>query len=106
LKAFLRVLALVLAVIASPAAAAPRAAYSPAQQAAKADIPILLIHGKDDTVAPLEQARVMSEALTKAGKPHQLIVQKGADHWLSRGDTRLQTLEAVVGFLETHNPPN
>jgi dipeptidyl aminopeptidase/acylaminoacyl peptidase len=81
------------------------AQYSPAQQAAKADIPILLIHGRDDTVVPLEQSKVMSEALTKAGKPHELIIQKGADHWLSRGDTRLQTLEAVVSFLEKHNPP-
>jgi len=80
--------------------------YSPAQQAAKADIPILLIHGKDDTVVPLEQSRVMAEALTKAGKHHELVVQKGADHWLSRGDTRLQTLEATMAFVEKHNPPN
>jgi len=80
--------------------------YSPAQQAAKADIPILLIHGKDDTVVPLEQSRVMADALRKAGKPAELIVQKGADHWLSRGDTRLQTLEASVAFIEKHNPPN
>jgi len=80
--------------------------YSPAQQAAKADIPILLIHGKDDTVVPLEQSRVMADALRKAGKPYELVVQKGADHWLSRGDTRLQTLTATMAFLEKHNPPN
>lgn len=80
--------------------------YSPAKLAARADIPILLIHGKDDTVVLLEQSRVMSEALTKAGKPHELIIQKGADHWLSRGDTRLQTLEATMAFVEKHNPPN
>jgi len=82
------------------------AEYSPAQQAAKAEIPILLIHGKDDTVVPLEQSRVMSEALTKAGKHHELLVQKGADHWLSRGDTRLETLTATMAFVEKHNPPN
>jgi len=81
-------------------------AYSPAAQAAKAEAPVLLIHGKDDTVVPLEQSRVMAEALKKAGKPYELIVQPGADHWLSRGDTRLQTLEATVAFLEKHNPPN
>ena len=80
--------------------------YSPAQQAAKADIPILLIHGKDDTVVPLEQSRVMAEALGNAGKYYEFVVQKGADHWLSRGDTRLQTLEATMAFLEKHNPPN
>lgn len=81
-------------------------AYSPAQQAEKADIPILLIHGKDDTVVPLEQSRIMADALKKNGKPYELIIQPGADHWLSRGDTRLQTLEATVAFLEKHNPPN
>jgi hypothetical protein len=33
-------------------------------------------------------------------------VQKGADHWLSRGDTRLQTLQATIAFVEKHNPPD
>lgn len=80
--------------------------YSPAQQAAKADIPILLIHGKDDTVVPIEQSRAMAEALGAAGKPYELVVQAGADHWLSRGDTRLQTLTATMAFVEKYNPPN
>ncbi|MBU1375750.1 MAG: S9 family peptidase [Alphaproteobacteria bacterium] len=80
--------------------------YSPAQQAAKADIPILLIHGKDDTVVPLEQSRVMADALKKAGKPVDFVVQNGADHWLSRGDTRLETLMSTMAFVEKHNPPN
>lgn len=80
--------------------------YSPARLAARADAPILLIHGKDDTVVPLDQSQIMADALKKAGKPYELVVQKGADHWLSRGDTRLQTLEATMAFVETHNPPN
>jgi len=80
--------------------------YSPAQQAARASIPVLLIHGKDDTVVLAEQSRIMAEALQKAGKPVELIVQKGADHWLSRGDTRLETLTATMAFVEKHNPPN
>lgn len=80
--------------------------YSPARQAAAADIPILLIHGQDDTVVPLEQSRMMAEALSKAGKPYELVIQKGADHWLSLGDTRLQTLTATMAFVEKHNPPD
>lgn len=78
---------------------------SPAAQVHKVDIPILLIHGKDDTVVPLEQSQIMADALRRAGKPVELVVQPGADHWLSRGDTRLQTLSATVAFLEKHNPP-
>jgi dipeptidyl aminopeptidase/acylaminoacyl peptidase len=48
----------------------------------------------------------MADALQKAGKPAELVVQKGADHWLSRGDTRLAMLQAVTTFLEKNNPPN
>ncbi len=79
---------------------------SPAAHADKVSIPLMMIHGKDDTVVPIEQSRLMAEALRKAGKPFELITQNGADHWLSRGDTRLQTLTAAVGFLEKHNPPD
>ncbi|MDG2523250.1 S9 family peptidase [Caulobacter segnis] len=81
------------------------AAISPAQQAAKADAPILLIHGKDDTVVPYEQTRLMADALTKAGKKVEVVTLPGEDHGLSRGDTRLQMLQATVAFLEKENPP-
>lgn len=82
------------------------AAYSPALQAEKTDAPVLLIHGRDDTVVPFEQSRVMADALKRAGKPVELVSLPGEDHHLSRGETRLQMLEAVVAFLEKHNPPN
>ncbi|WP_374575899.1 alpha/beta fold hydrolase [Phenylobacterium sp.] len=82
------------------------AEVSPALHAEQVDIPILLIHGRDDTVVPLEQSQVMAKALEKAGKPVEFIVEKGEDHWLSRGETRLQMLQAVVAFLEKNNPPN
>ncbi|WP_337186475.1 S9 family peptidase [Phenylobacterium sp.] len=82
------------------------AQYSPLHFASAADSPILLIHGKDDTVVPADQSQRMAEALRKAGKPHELILQKGADHWLSRGETRLETLTATMAFVEKHNPPH
>lgn len=47
----------------------------------------------------------MADALQKAGKPVELVVQKGADHWLSRSDTRLAMLQAVTAFPEKNNPP-
>jgi dipeptidyl aminopeptidase/acylaminoacyl peptidase len=79
---------------------------SPARQAARADAPILLIHGKDDTVVPYDQTRLMADALGKAGKKFELVTLNGEDHWLSRGDTRLQMLQATVAFLEKENPPH
>ena len=82
------------------------AAISPAAQASKVTAPILLIHGKDDTVVPYEQTRIMVDALTKAGKKVEVVTLTGEDHWLSRGDTRLQMLQATTAFLERENPPN
>ncbi|MGH6970166.1 MAG: prolyl oligopeptidase family serine peptidase, partial [Caulobacteraceae bacterium] len=79
-------------------------AISPADHADKVTIPILIIHGKDDTVVPFEQSQMMADALAKAGKPYEFVVLNHEDHWLSRGDTRLQILQATVAFLEKNNP--
>jgi len=81
-------------------------AISPARLAAKVQIPILIAHGKDDTVVAYEQSRIMADALTRAGKPVTLVTLDGEDHWGSRSATRLQLLTAVVSFLEVNNPPN
>src|SRR5205085_8806959 len=82
------------------------AEISPAGHVDKVTAPVLLIHGRDDSVVPLEQSQIMAQALQKAGKPVELLIEKGEDHWLSRGDTRLQTLTATMAFVEKHNPPN
>lgn len=80
-------------------------AISPSEHVDKIDIPVLLVHGKDDTVVPLAQSDLMAEALKRAGKPVELVVMPGEDHWLTGGETRLQMLTAIVAFLEKHNPP-
>ena len=79
---------------------------SPVRLTDKVEIPVLLVHGKDDTVVPYEQSLIMAHALKKAGKPHELVTLAGEDHWLSRGATRQQMLTAIVAFLERHNPPS
>ncbi len=79
-------------------------AASPRQHAAQADAPILLIHGREDTVVPYEQSTKMADALKDAGKPYRLIDLGEEDHWLSRGTTRLKMLEATMAFVQEHNP--
>ena len=79
---------------------------SPAIHADRANVPVLLIHGKDDTVVPYVQSEIMAKAMTKAGKPVEFVTLEGEDHWLSKGVTRLQMLKATVAFLERNNPPN
>jgi dipeptidyl aminopeptidase/acylaminoacyl peptidase len=82
------------------------ARYSPLSHATEADVPVLLIHGREDTVVPISQSRRMADALRAAGKQVDLVELEGEDHWLSRGATRLQMLTASVAFLEKNNPPN
>lgn len=81
-------------------------AISPAANVAGGAVPVMLIHGKDDTVVLYAQSQRMYDALRKAGRPVELVTLKAEDHWLSRSDTRLQTLEATVAFVEKHNPAN
>ncbi|MDP1912856.1 S9 family peptidase [Brevundimonas sp.] len=81
-------------------------ARSPARLAAQADAPILLIHGRDDTVVPIDQSRIMERALRQAGKPVEFIELEGEDHGLSRGATRERMLTETMRFLQAHNPAN
>jgi len=80
-------------------------AISPADHADQVAAPVLLIHGKDDTVVPFEQSQIMLDALRKAGKSADLVVLNHEDHWLSQGATRLQMLQATMDFLQKNNPP-
>ncbi|HSQ96989.1 MAG TPA: alpha/beta fold hydrolase [Croceibacterium sp.] len=79
---------------------------SPRHFAKQANAPILLIHGRDDTVVPFHQSSGMADALKDAGKPYEFVVLKAEDHWLSRSETRQQMLESAVAFVENHNPAN
>jgi dipeptidyl aminopeptidase/acylaminoacyl peptidase len=88
------------------AAAGDVEAISPLRFAAKADAPILLVHGENDTVVPIEQSRMMQKALNGAGKPVDFVLMDGEDHWLSSAPTRQAMLNAVVAFVQKHNPAN
>jgi dipeptidyl aminopeptidase/acylaminoacyl peptidase len=81
------------------------ATISPARHAADADAPILLIHGKDDSVVPIEQSLQMQRALKAAGKPVELVTLPNADHWLLHEDTRLAMAKASLAFVLKYNPP-
>ena len=81
-------------------------AVSPIEHVSAVTVPVLLIHGRDDTVVPFEQSEVMLNALKRAGKSVELVTMKHEDHWLSRSETRLQMLQASVQFLKANNPPN
>ena len=79
-------------------------AASPAKQAAQAYCPILLIHGTDDTVVPIDQSRRMEAALKAAGKPVEFVTYKGQDHWETVSSSRVDMMKAALNFLAKYNP--
>ena len=79
---------------------------SPARLADKADAPILLIYGKDDTQVPIEQSQRMQRALARAGKPVETVILPDEDHFMSREPTRILMVKSSVAFVEKYNPPD
>ncbi|MBC2651924.1 S9 family peptidase [Novosphingobium flavum] len=79
---------------------------SPQRYADKVTVPVMLIHGKDDTVVDYAQSSAMANALRDAGKPVEFVTLQGEDHWLSKSATRQAMLEASVNFVLKHNPPD
>lgn len=81
-------------------------ALSPIDHVDAVTVPVLLIHGRDDTVVPYAQSEAMAKALARAGKVVQFVTLKHEDHWLSHSATREEMLDATVAFLEANDPPN
>ncbi len=77
-------------------------AASPARNVEGIRAPVLLIHGRDDTVVPFAQSEKMDRAMRAAGKPVTLIELSGEDHWMSRAPTRTRLLQELDKFLAQH----
>lgn len=75
---------------------------SPSRQAAAVTIPVLLLHGQDDTVVPFTQSRRMSDSLQRSGGNVELIELPGGDHWLWEYQSRLRVLQEIERFLSMH----
>ena len=79
---------------------------SPTTYVGSVEAPVLLIHGKDDTVVPIDQSYEMLTALKRAGKSVELVEINGGDHWETREDARMATVVGSVNFVLKHNPPD
>ena len=82
------------------------ALVSPAKNAANVTVPVMLIHGRQDTTVPIEQSEEMAAALRAAGKPFEYVVLENETHYLESGSLRTKMLESMIGFVVKHNPPN
>lgn len=72
---------------------------SPLRQADQVKIPILLLHGIEDSVVEIDQSRNMNKKLLAAKKDVRFVELGGDDHWLSDASTRTQMLREIEGFL-------
>ncbi len=77
-------------------------AVSPVNFANNINIPILLIHGTDDKVVPVQHSREMADELEDYNKDVRYIEIEGANHHLSAQKHRVKTLEEMVAFFNKH----
>jgi dipeptidyl aminopeptidase/acylaminoacyl peptidase len=77
-------------------------ARSPVYQAGRIEVPVLLIHGKEDWRADFDQAKRMKAALEKNGKQLEWMALKREGHGIYDEETRRQVYERVLKFLDEH----
>jgi acetyl esterase/lipase len=83
-------------------------AASPVSYVDGTDAPFLILHGDMDAVVPLEQSRILFQALQQAGVESSLVVVQGAGHGFVRAGSKaivpgLQVLyRQVVDFFIQH----
>lgn len=73
---------------------------SPVNLAADMSIPIYLFHGDADQIVPVEQSRVMVEALTEAGSDFVYEEVPGVSHHWGVGRDFIITMRNLADFLE------
>jgi len=86
----------------TPAEAGERyRAASPLTHVSKDDPPVLTLHGDEDAVVPVEQARVLDEKMKAAGALHTLMVFEGQGHSFA-GEDEKKAEKATWDFFDKH----
>ncbi|MBK8858433.1 MAG: S9 family peptidase [Opitutaceae bacterium] len=79
-------------------------AISPLHHADKIQSPLLIVHGRDDSTVPYEQAKEMAAALDKAGKQYELMAKFNEPHGIYNFKNRIELYNRVEAFLAKHMP--
>ncbi|HEY0604707.1 MAG TPA: carboxypeptidase regulatory-like domain-containing protein [Herpetosiphonaceae bacterium] len=56
--------------------------YSARYHARDLNLPLMLIHSKEDEVVPFTQSQLLADELQRLGKPHELHILEGMGHYL------------------------
>ena len=77
---------------------------SPVSYVSSDDPPVLTLHGNQDALVPVAQAKLLDEKMKAAGAPHELVVLKNQGHGF-RGDAQQKAMQAMWDFFEKHLKP-
>lgn len=75
---------------------------SPLSGADEIDVPILLVHGKQDRSVKVVHSQKMYKALKRAGKDVSYVEQETGDHYLSNEQNRRELFQEMDQFLDKH----
>jgi dipeptidyl aminopeptidase/acylaminoacyl peptidase len=77
-------------------------AASPTTLAAAIKVPVLLVHGTKDKVAPIVHGEMMRDALAKAGHPAEWMEVPDEGHGFYDSERRKQYYLKIEAFLARH----
>jgi dipeptidyl aminopeptidase/acylaminoacyl peptidase len=89
----------------TPTEAAERyKAASPITYVSSDDLPVLTLHGDQDALVSVEQAKVLDEKMKTTGASHSLIVFEGQGHGFG-GEFNKRAWDATWEFFDRHLKP-
>ena len=80
-------------------------AESPALHADRIKVPVLLVHGEEDSTVLVSQSREMAKALSQHGVKSELVVIKDGEHSLLEPPMRLTLYTRLAEFLNANLGP-
>ncbi len=75
---------------------------SPMTNVDKISIPLLLVHGDEDSRVAVKQSRDLVKKLAAAKADYRYVEQEGGDHHLSLESHRLEFFRLMTAFLKKH----
>lgn len=82
--------------------AALEASVSPLLAVTPDDAPVLMIHGDQDKLVPVEHSRNILPKFEEQGIPSKLLVIEGAGHGYSPAQNEQQVIPAMQGWFREH----
>lgn len=81
--------------------------YSAARNADKINIPLMLIHGEEDEIVPVQQSTLMADAMRRAGKNAPIVILEDEGHqWAPMTiENRRIVLSESLRFFQQHIGP-